>query len=66
MYLKREISAPHYVKLKKALEEVSERTNDDKPPLLSPVKSKVGPNVSWKEIRLARVLLGYIKKGVTK
>jgi ATP-dependent exoDNAse (exonuclease V) alpha subunit len=66
MYLKREISAPHFVKLGKALEEVSERSKDDKPPLLSPVKSKVGPNVSWKEIRLARVLLGYIKKGGAK
>ncbi|MFA6601600.1 MAG: AAA family ATPase [Candidatus Paceibacterota bacterium] len=62
VYLKKEISLAHFSKLEKALEEVSIAQNDDKPPLLSPVKSKVGPNVSWIEIRLARVLLGYVRK----
>ncbi len=67
-YLKKEISVTHFSKLKKALEEVSlnqEKTDEgeNQLPLLGPVKSKVGPNVSWKEIRLARVLLGYVKRG---
>ncbi|MES2216256.1 MAG: AAA family ATPase [Patescibacteria group bacterium] len=63
MYLKKEISPGHFVKIEKALEEVSDNQGDDNLPLLSPVKSKVGFNVSFKEIRLARVLLGYVRYG---
>jgi len=62
MYLKKEISHAHLLKLEKAMEEVVDEQGDDRPPLLSPIKSKVGHNISWKDIRLARVLLGYIKK----
>ena len=62
-YLKREISPQHFNKIKNALEEVQEdNDSSDKPPLLSPVKEKLGPNISFKDIRLARVLLGYIKE----
>ena len=66
-YLKKEISRDHFTKLEKVLAEVadSQIINDQgggEPPFLGPVKSKVGVNISWKEIRLARVLLGYFKK----
>ncbi len=64
MYLKYEVSPQHWDKIEKALEEVSlaqQKQKDERPPLLSPVKNKVGPNISFKEIRLARVLLGYVK-----
>ncbi len=61
-YFKYEISPQHMPKIESALEEVDEKQNDGKPPLLSPVKNKVGPNVSFKDIRLARVLLGYFQK----
>lgn len=61
LYLKREISPVHFNKIKKALDEVAKTQTDDKAPLLSAVKNKVGSNVSWKEIRLARLLLGYIR-----
>lgn len=61
-YFKYEISPQHLPKIEKALEEVDLKQNDGKPPLLSPVKDKVGPNISFKDIRLARVLLGYIQK----
>jgi hypothetical protein len=63
-YLKHEISPKHYKKIETALEEASAAQTGDaegKPPLLSPIKSKVGASVSFKDIRLARVLLGYIK-----
>jgi ATP-dependent DNA helicase PIF1 len=62
MYLKKEISLSHFKKIEKVLEEVSASQNNDTPPLLSPVKTKVGFNISFKEIRLARALLGYIQK----
>jgi len=62
LYLKKEISTQHFTKIEKALEEVSLTQEDDKPPFLSPVKSLVGSNVSFKEIRLARLLLGYMRK----
>ena len=64
-YLKKDISYAHFRKIQDAMAEIVEaQTGDaeDKPPLLSPVKSKVGPNISFKEIRLARALLGYIKE----
>jgi hypothetical protein len=66
-YLKHEISPQYFGKIEKALEEVYDaQTEKDgnlihKPPLLSSVKSKLGPNISFKDIRLTRVLLGYIK-----
>ncbi len=60
-YLKKEISHGHFSKIEDALEVVSAKQNDDKPPLLSPIKSIVGTNVSFNEIRLARLLLGYVK-----
>ena len=51
------------MKIVKAFEEISVANgSDDKPPLLSPVKSKVGANVSFREIQLVRVLLGYFRK----
>jgi len=40
----------------------SAEDRDYKPPLLSPVKSKVGPNISFRDIQLARVLLGYVRR----
>ena len=69
-YLKKDISPLHFMKIDQALEEVSiaddkrrERTEDPyRPPLLSPVKRKVGANISFREIQLVRVLQGYIKR----
>lgn len=57
-----EISPQHFPRIEKALEEVGLKQNDGKPPLLSPVKNKVGPNVSFRDIRLARVILGYFQR----
>ncbi len=79
-YLKKEVSPIHFMKIEKALEEVAiadERRRAEiawpaedkvyKPPLLSPVKSKVGANISFRDIQLVRVLLGYVNKSkVTK
>lgn len=75
MYLKKEISAAHFKKIEKAFTEIIESRKekakakgedvesvddvDGPPPALSPVKAKVGANISFREIRLARVLLGY-------
>ena len=61
-YLRNEISPLHFKKIEKALEEVYDKGVEGEMPFLSPVKSKLGANVSWKEIKLARLLLGYIKK----
>jgi len=74
-YLKKEVSPIHFLKIEKALEEVATKDEEQrsniawpiedkayKPPLLSPVKSKVGPNISFRDIQLVRVLLGYVKK----
>ena len=55
-YLRKEISPTHYKKIEKALEEVFDETGEVR---LTPVKNKVGANISYKNIRLARVLLGY-------
>jgi ATP-dependent DNA helicase PIF1 len=55
-YLKKEISNTHFIKLKKAIEEVAEENDEVR---LTPVKNKVGANISYKHIRLARLLLGY-------
>ncbi|MDB5259057.1 MAG: hypothetical protein JWO73_265, partial [Candidatus Taylorbacteria bacterium] len=72
-YLKKEISFAHFKKIEEALAEVAEAQNANlsdeekdagaaKPPLLSPVKSKLSASISFKEIQLARILLGYIQK----
>lgn len=60
-YLKKEISPIHFLKIEKALSEIYD-DNSDEPPLLTPIKRKVGANVSFRDIQLTRVLLGYIKK----
>ena len=65
-YLKYEISPQHFSKIEKALEEVYEKQTDEKPPLMSPVKTKVGNNISFRDIRLARVLLGYFSFGLQR
>ncbi len=62
MYLKKEISYAHLIKIQKVLEEMVDEQGSDTVLYLSPIKSKVGANISFKEIRLARALLGYIKK----
>jgi hypothetical protein len=59
-YLTYEISPQYLGLIKKVLEEVALKQKDDKPPLLSSVKNNVPPNISYKDIRLARVLLGYM------
>jgi hypothetical protein len=68
-YLKKEISSAHWKKLNQAFEEelakmesagqVSADGLPLAPMLLSPLKSRVGANVSFLHIRLARVILGY-------
>jgi len=58
-YLKYEISRPHFLKIEKAIEEL---LKENKLLLLTPIKNKVGPNVSFLHIRLARALLGYTPK----
>jgi len=60
-YLRYEVSPQHWKKIEQALEEVCLKQKDDKPPLLSPVKNLVGPNISFKDIRLVRLLLGYVE-----
>lgn len=55
-YLKYEIPVAHFKKIEKAIEELAD---DSKELLLSPIKNKVGANVSFLHIRLARALLGF-------
>lgn len=62
-YLRYEISRPHFSKIEKAIEELQK---EGKVLLLSPIKNKVGPNVSFLHIRLARALLGHTPKGDSK
>ena len=62
-YLKYEISRPHFLKIEKAIEEL---LKEGKVVLLTPVKNKVGPNVSFLHIRLARALLGHTPKSEQK
>lgn len=64
IYLKKEISTKHFIEIEKALDEVASEQESDVLPPLSPVKMRVNPNISWKEIKLTRILLGYIKKKV--
>ncbi len=66
IYFKKEIPAKHFSEIEKALDQVAQEQGGDTLPTLSPVKMRVNPNISWKEIKLARILLGYIKKGGTK
>jgi ATP-dependent exoDNAse (exonuclease V) alpha subunit len=68
-YLKKEISQAHWKKLNQAFEEelakmesagqVSADGVPLAPMLLSPLKSRVGANVSFLHIRLTRAILGY-------
>lgn len=58
-YLKYEISAAHFKKIEKAIEEL---TGDADDVMLSPIKNKVGANVSFLHIRLARAILGFAPK----
>ncbi len=62
-YLRKEISQTHWKKIEKAINEILE-TDDEV--LLSQVKNKVGPNVSYLHIRLARVLLGHAPQSSVK
>ena len=54
-YLRKEISQTHWKKIEKAINEIKEKEDQV---LLSQVKNKVGPNVSYLHIRLARALMG--------
>jgi len=56
-YLKQEISAAHFKKIEKAFEDVFAKTGDTR---LTPVKDIVGASISYRDIRLARALLGYV------
>lgn len=62
-YIKNEISHAHFLKIEKAINEL---LNEGKVVLLTPVKNKVGPNVSFLHIRLARALLGHTPKSEGK
>ncbi len=62
-YLKKEISRPHFKKIEEAVNELAERIEDGEGLLLSPIKNKVGANVSFLHIRLARAILGFVPKG---
>jgi hypothetical protein len=52
-YLKKEISQAHWMKIKKVFEELLEANGEI---LLSQAKQKLGANISYLKIRLARVL----------
>lgn len=58
-YLKHEISPAHWKKIEKAIEELSEDSDEL---MLTPIKNKVGANVSFLHIRLARAILGFAPK----
>ena len=58
-YLKYEIAAAHWKKIEEA---ITELTADSDDVMLSPVKNKVGANVSFLHIRLARAILGFAPK----
>lgn len=62
-HLRNEISHAHFLKIEKA---ITELLKDGKIALLTPIKNKVGPNVSFLHIRLARALLGYAPKNEEK
>jgi len=58
-YLKKDLSNAHFKKIEAAFEKVFDKTGETR---LTPVKDIVGANISYKDIRLARLLLGYVKK----
>lgn len=58
-YLKSEIPKFQMKKIEKACKEVFEETGEAR---LNPIKNKTGLSVSYKNVRLGRLLLGYIKK----
>jgi biotin operon repressor len=58
-YLRKEISPAHFKKIEKVLKDIYDETGESK---LTPAKEKLGANISFSEIRLARVLLGYCNK----
>ncbi|MBI5400768.1 MAG: AAA family ATPase [Candidatus Yonathbacteria bacterium] len=62
-HLKNEISPAHFLKIEKAIDEL---LKDKKLLLLTPIKNKVGPNVSFLHVRLARALLGHSPKSEGK
>ncbi len=62
-YLRYEISPTHWKKIEKAINEILEKEDEI---LLSKVKNKVGPNVSYLHIRLARALLGHVPNETVK
>jgi ATP-dependent exoDNAse (exonuclease V) alpha subunit len=61
-YLKKEIPIAHFIKIEKVLSILSEEKKDEDPILLTAIKNQLGPNISFKEIRLARLILGYWTK----
>lgn len=69
-YLRKEISPTHWKKIIKAFDEVIEEQEDKADNnsenfagiYLSPVKQKVGPQISFLHIRLARVIKGLVPK----
>ncbi len=61
-YLKYEISPTHWKKIEKAVVEFLAEQGEEAEVLLSPIKNKVGANVSFLHIRLARAIMGYAPK----
>lgn len=58
-YLKKEISQTHWIKINKAFEELLEEGDTI---LLSQAKQKLGANISYLKIRLARAIKGLVSK----
>ena len=59
-YLHKEISRTHWVKINKVFDELLEEGDSI---LLSQAKQKLGPNISYLKIRLARVIKGLVPEG---
>ena len=62
-YLKREMPNAHFLKIEKAIKDILKKESVVR---LTPIKAKVGPNVSFLNIRLARALLGHAPKADEK
>ncbi len=58
-YLRKDISKTHWAKMEKAFDEILEESEGI---FLAPAKKKLGPNISYLEIRLARALKGLVPK----
>lgn len=58
-YLRYGMPQAHWKKIEKAIQELSGESDEL---LLSPIKSKVGANVSYTNIRLARAILGFVPR----